>query len=78
MLVIRFLVASPYSGGDMPPPPPPPPDISSFFSQVSSLSKTTKPPPSRFMKKLDEILKVLVHPSNSCSLSLWLLENALI
>jgi hypothetical protein len=57
---------------------PPPLDITAFSSLVLSFSKSTKSPPSRFVKKLDKILKVLIHPTNLCSLALWLVKNGLI
>jgi hypothetical protein len=60
-------------------PPPPQPPISSHSRPSSPpIQNLAKGPPSHFVKKLDEIPKVPVHPSSSRLFSLRLVENGLI
>jgi len=57
--------------------PPPSPDIEAFASLVAALPANPKPPPTRFVKKIDKIPKVVVQ-QDARSLALKFSEKHLI
>jgi hypothetical protein len=66
----------PFQEGDLPPPPSP--NIITFQFLLASYSKSIKPSPLHFVKKLEEIPKVHVHPMSLINFALRLAENGLI
>jgi len=67
------------SGGGSPPQPALPLDLVAFQTLLFSYSKEAKGKPhSRFVKKLDEILKVSLHSPSSKMFTLKLAKNGLI
>jgi len=59
-------------------PPLPPLDIKAFQTPISSYKKSKKQAPSNFVKNVDDIPKVLVHPTSAQPFVIRLTENGLI
>jgi hypothetical protein len=69
------------TGGETSPPPPlssPPRDIEAFCALTGLALKSIKVPPSKFVKKIDEIPKVPVHASSSKNVAVCFATNGLI
>jgi hypothetical protein len=74
-----MLESSVEGGGDAPlTSRPPPPDIKAFHSLILSYKKMTKQAPSRFVKNIDDIPKVPIHPTSARPFAICMAEKKLI